>query len=180
MPKLLAPITFGTRLRRLAWHITYLFIYRPTPVFAHVWRCLILKMFGAEISLDAFPYPDARIWAPWNLVMKRGSCLGPNANCYNPARIVLHENALISQGAHLCSASHDYNLKEFPLTGAPITIGPSAWIAADVFVGPGVTVSDYGVALARAVIVKDIPSNDIVAGNPARRVGIRELGQGSE
>ena len=42
------------------------------------------------------------------------------------------------------------------------------------------TVSDYGVALARAVIVKDIPSNDIVAGNPARRVGIRELGQGSE
>ena len=83
MPKLLAPITFGTRLRRLAWHITYLFIYRPTPVFAHVWRCLILKMFGAEISLDAFPYPDARIWAPWNLVMKRGSCPGPNANCYD-------------------------------------------------------------------------------------------------
>jgi putative colanic acid biosynthesis acetyltransferase WcaF len=56
----------------------------------------------------------------------------------------------------------------------PITIGDEAWICADAFIGPGVTVGDRAVAGARAVVMRDVEAGAIVAGNPARVVGQRQ------
>ena len=50
-----------------------------------------------------------------------------------------------------------------------------AWIAADAFVGPGVTVGDRAVVGARSSVFKDVPADEIHAGNPAKKIGVREL-----
>ena len=49
------------------------------------------------------------------------------------------------------------------------------WVAADAFIGPGVTIGQAAVVGARAVVVKDVPAFAIMVGNPARQVGIRHL-----
>nr|WP_319252068.1 hypothetical protein [uncultured Celeribacter sp.] len=55
----------------------------------------------------------------------------------------------------------------------PITIGDDAWVAADAFLGPGVTVGKGAIVGARSVVMKDVEPACVVVGNPARK--IREL-----
>jgi putative colanic acid biosynthesis acetyltransferase WcaF len=133
----------------------------------------LLRFFGAQVGPAVHAYSSARIWAPWNLVMEAGSCLGPGVNCYSVDRIVLGPNTVVSQRAFICTASHDYRSPGFPLTTAPVEIGENAWIAAEAFVGPGVTVGAGAVVGARAVAVRDVPPGAVVVGNPARVVANR-------
>lgn len=158
------------RLRRHAWNWAWLLLFRPSPVPLHGWRCWLLRRFGASVGPNAHPYPSARIWAPWNLTMEAGSCLGLASETYNVARVILRRDAIVSQRAYLCTASHDIDAADFALTAMPIEIGPGAWVAADAFIGPGVTLGADAVAAARAVVMRDVPARSVVAGNPAREV----------
>lgn len=105
--------------------------------------------------------------------MERDSCLGPEVDCYSAAPIVVGANSTVSQRAYLCAASHDFRQPNFPLIVGPITIRSNVWVAAEAFIGPGVTIEDHAVVGARAVVTRDVPSEAIVAGNPARIVGSR-------
>ena len=105
--------------------------------------------------------------------MGPASCLGPRTTCYSVACITIGPEAIVSQGAHLCAASHDHRDPAFPLVVGPITIEAQAWVAADAFVGPGVLVSERAIVAARAVVIKDVLPGVVVAGNPARTVTTR-------
>jgi len=89
------------------------------------------------------------------------------------ALITLEKYAIISQGAHLCTGTHDIEDPDFQLYAKPIHIGTKAWIAAEAFIGPGVTVHDGAVVGARAVLFKDAKSNGVYVGNPATLLRMR-------
>lgn len=160
---------------RAAWKLVWLLLFRPTPTPLHAWRRFLLRVFGARVGGGAAIYPSAVIWAPWNLSMDVGATIGGGAIIYNVDCIDIGCYAVISHGAHLCTASHDYNSPGFELVTAPIRIEKEAWVAADAFVGPGVTISQGGIVGARAVVVQSIGERAIVAGNPARVIGERAL-----
>lgn len=168
-----APPPFRDKLRRALWQAIWLILYRPSPVVLHGWRRFLLRRFGATIGTAAHPYPSSQIWAPWNLVMEARSCLGPKANCYSAVRIVLEEDCVVSQGAHLCSASHDFRDPDFPLVTGSITIGREAWVAAEAFIGPGVHIGHAAVVGARTVVVRNVLPRDVVGGNPAKVIAKR-------
>lgn len=163
------------KLARLAWAITWAVLFRPSPRPLHGWRRFLLRCFGAKVGQGAHPYPRAWVWAPWNLDMGEHSCLADGVDCYSVAPIRLGRSALVSQRAFLCAATHDYTDPDFPLIPKPITVEDGAWVAAEAFVGPGVTVGVGAVVGARACVVKDVEPWAIVAGNPARFVKRREL-----
>ena len=50
----------------------------------------------------------------------------------------------------------------------PITIGNNVWIGGNAVINPGVRVGDNAIVAAGAVVVKDVPANVVVGGNPAR------------
>ncbi|MBU2676755.1 MAG: hypothetical protein KJP16_06685 [Gammaproteobacteria bacterium] len=81
----------------------------------------------------------------------------------------------MSQRAHLCTASHDFDDEAFPLITAPIRIEGRAWVCAEAYVGPGVTIEAGAVVAARAVVAKNVATMCIVAGNPAKHVGVRNI-----
>lgn len=167
------PPSRGHKLRRLVWIAVQNTAFRWSPVPLHAWRRSLLRLFGAKVRSGAHPYPDAVIWAPWNLVMETNSCLGPRVMCYSAGIVHLGESAVVSQGAHLCGATHDHRDPTFPLVIGNIVIGANAWVAADAFIGPGVTVGPGAVVGARSVAVRDVPPGAIVAGNPATVVSKR-------
>lgn len=164
------------KISRLAWNVVRLILFRPfaSRLFKK-WRVLVLKCFGAKIEWSSHVYASVKIWAPWNLEMGSNSTFGPNVDCYNQGKISIGANTIISQKTYLCASSHDYTKKDFPLMVKPITIKNGVWVAADAFVGPGVTIGDNAVIAARAVVVKEVEENTIVGGNPAKIIKMRSF-----
>jgi putative colanic acid biosynthesis acetyltransferase WcaF len=120
-------------------------------------------------------YPTTWIWAPWNLAMDEGACLADSVDCYCVDHIAIGANATVSIRSFLCTASHDIRDPNRTLTTAPIVICPDAFIFAEAFIGPNVTIGTGAVLAARAVVVRDVPAWTVVAGNPAKPVGQRSL-----
>ena len=102
------------------------------------------------------------------------SCLADGVICYNVALISIGEDVVISQDAYLCTATHDYNDRSFPLLVAPIVIESHAWIAAGAFISPGITIHRGAVVGARTVVTNNAPAWSVLAGNPAKLVNTRK------
>lgn len=170
-----AHITRGNKLARALWAAVWLVLFRPSPIPLHSWRRILLRCFGASIGKRALPYPSARIWAPWNLTMDDDSCLSHQVDCYCVDKIYLGPRVTVSQYSFLCTASHDYTSRSMPLLTAPIRIEADAWVTADVFIGPGVTVCEGAVVGARSTVLRSIRPWTVVAGNPAKEIGPRTL-----
>ena len=163
------------KLGRILWGVVWLFLYRPTPRFLHGWRRFLLRSFGAKIGRGTFPFPSVKIWAPWNLEVGDHCALSDGVNCYCVDRITIGSHVTISQDSFLCTASHDYEDPHFGLITAPIHIGDGAWVAADAFIAPGVSVGAGAVVGARASVFREVAPWTIVAGNPARFIKHRRL-----
>jgi putative colanic acid biosynthesis acetyltransferase WcaF len=110
---------------------------------------------------------SARIWWPANLFVGAHASLGPGAICYNVAPVTLADFAIVSQRAHLCTGTHAIDNPDFPLVAKPIFVGENAWVAAEAFVGPGVTIGRNAVLGARAVAFSDLAADGVYIGNPA-------------
>lgn len=159
---------------RIAWSAAWLlFRLSPRPCFG--FRCWLLRRFGATVGKRVNIYPTATIYFPWNLRVGDDSAIGERAMIYNLGPCSIGQRATISQGAHLCGGSHDYCDPAMPLLKLPIVIGDDAWICADAFLGPGITVSQGAVVGARAVVTDDVDAWIVVAGNPAKTVKKREF-----
>ena len=157
------------------WRISWLIFCRWTPKFLNPWRILVLKFFGAKLTGIPFIHSSARIQMPWNLKMGNRACLGEKANVYSLGKIKIHEGATVAQEAYLCTGTHDFSDANLQLITQEITIFPHAFIGARAMVMPGVKIGKNAVVGAMTVVTKDIPPNHIVAGNPARQIGLRSL-----
>lgn len=154
---------------RLLWSFVWNMAARWLPrSIGSGWKRLLLKMFGAEIAPTAVVYSSAKIYYPSNLTMHSYSCLASDVECYNVAPVILGEHVTISQGAMLCTASHDITDPDNRLITAAIEIERNAWIGARAFVGMGITVGEGAVVGACAAVFKNIEPWTVVGGNPAK------------
>lgn len=171
-----SPYTTSNRVRRMLWIMCWTLLARPFPKSLFMpWKRCLLRLFGARIASTANVYATARVFMPWQLVMKDHACLASGVDCYNAAPIEIGVNATVSQRTYLCTASHDIRSPRHEQTQRAIVIGDRAWVAAEAFVGPGVTVGEGAVVGARAAVFKDVEPWTIVGGNPARTIGKREI-----
>lgn len=159
------------KLSRLLWNGAYWIIFRPFSLNVFTsWRAGVLRLFGAKIGKNVNIYSSARIWAPWNLEVGNYSSFGPGVDCYNQGKISIGENCVISQKTYLCASTHDFTNSDFPLVLRPIHIEDQVWVAADAFIGPGVSIGKGAVVGARAAVFKDVERLSVVGGNPARYI----------
>jgi putative colanic acid biosynthesis acetyltransferase WcaF len=163
------------KIKRVLWGPFKLLFLRGTGRWLSPVRIAVLRLFGAQIETPALVMDGVLVWHPWSLTLKRYCTVGRGVEIYNFAHVTVGEQALVSQGTYLCSASHDFEDPTMPLVYRPITIGAQSWVAANCFVGPGVTVGEGAVVGAHSVVVKDVPAWTVVAGNPARIIRARRL-----
>ncbi len=91
------------------------------------------------------------------------------------APISVGARTIISQRAHLCAGTHDHRDPAFQLYARPIRIDQDAWIAAEAFIGPGVTVGEGAVLGARGCAFADLDPWTVYSGNPAVSLGPRVM-----
>jgi putative colanic acid biosynthesis acetyltransferase WcaF len=162
---------------RTVWAIVQSTLFRWSPRTWHGFRARLLKLFGADIPEPSkvVVFPTVSVVFPWKLLLAPRSMVGPKVTIYNLAQISLLRGANISQNCHLCAGTHDYSRWSMTLVAKPINIGENAWLGADIFVGPGVTIGELCVVGARSVVVRDLPPRTVCAGNPCRVLKNREI-----
>lgn len=169
-------LSLKNKILRFIWGIVYHLFFRtlPGPLF-YGWRNMLLRLFGAKIGNNCKIRSSIKVWAPWNIELGDFVAIGQNTELYSVDKIIVGTKVAISQGAYICTASHDISTHSKPLITAPIIINSFAWVAADAFVGMGVTIGEGAVVGARACVFKDVAPWTVVGGNPAKFIKERVI-----
>lgn len=107
--------------------------------------------------------------------------IGNNSNISNntildiSGNVTIGDNVAIANNCFIFSHNHDYRDKDKPtwkggLHIADVEIGSGSWVGANSKILPGVKIGSQSVIAAGSVVTKDVPSNTIVAGNPAKQI----------
>lgn len=161
---------------RLVWHLVWTMLFRPWPRrLGNAWRAWLLRLFGARIGRGGLLSPSMRVMQPWELVLGDFVAVGEGVHFYNFARVEVGSMSVISQDCYLCTGTHDYTDTRMPLVVRPIKVGGDVWLAAGVFVHPGVEIGSGAVIGAKSVVAKSMPPWMVCAGHPCRPIKERTL-----
>jgi putative colanic acid biosynthesis acetyltransferase WcaF len=103
---------------RLLWDLAApVFALSPRPLWGL--RRALLRAFGARIGRNVHILPSVRITIPWNLDIGDEAAVGEGAILYALGPIRIGRQATISQYAHLCAGTHDFNRSAWGPGSAP-------------------------------------------------------------
>lgn len=98
-----------------------------------------------------------------NVFINSGCCF------QDQGHIEIGDDTLIGQQVVIATLNHDFNPDcRQDMFAKPVVIGKRVWIGAHATICPGVTIGDNSIIAAGAVVTKDVPSNSVVGGVPAK------------
>ena len=123
---------------------------------------------GGEVVRGLIKYP-------WHLEVGDNVWIGERAWIDNFVSVHIGPNAVLSQGAYLCTGNHDWSDPGMGLVIKPISVEQGAWVGAFARIAPGVTVGAGAVVTLGSLLLKDAQPNGIYTSNPATPVGERTI-----
>jgi len=108
------------------WWIVQSTLFGLSPQFMYRWRRWLLRLFGARLGRGVLIRPTARVTYPWKVSIGDWSWIGDDVVLYSLGEIEIGSNAVISQRAYICTASHDYTKPGFDIYSKKIVIGNDA------------------------------------------------------
>ena len=84
------------------------------------------------------------------------------------------EGATVAQEAYLCTGTHDFKDPSFQLITKKITVEDNAFVGVRAMIMPGIKIGKNAIVGAQSVVTKNVKPNQIVAGQPAREIGLRK------
>ena len=107
--------------------------------------------------------------------------LGENAEINTGCFLLLKDNLIMGKNSTLAyqasiltssnpNGPHNKLAKLYPKTTKPVIIGDNSWIGAKSIILPGVSVGNFSIVAAGAVVNKDVADYTVVAGVPAKAI----------
>jgi putative colanic acid biosynthesis acetyltransferase WcaF len=92
--------------------------------------------------------------------------IGEEVFILNLEPVTIGRHCCVSQRVFLCTGNHDHRVPEMSFRNRPITLEDGAWVGAQSFVAPDVTVGCEAVIAAGSVVTRSQPERMVCAGNP--------------
>jgi putative colanic acid biosynthesis acetyltransferase WcaF len=155
-----------SRAVEVLWYLAKCVFFLPPWPWPSALRRQVLRCFGARIGRGVVIKPRVNVHLPWKLVVGEFTWIGEEVFILNFEPVTIGAHCCLSQRAFLCTGNHDYRQPEMPYRNQPITLEDGAWVGAQVFVAPGVTLGTDAVIAAGSIVTKNQPPGMVCAGNP--------------
>ncbi|MFP5042062.1 acyltransferase [Parasediminibacterium sp. JCM 36343] len=131
------------------------------------------KYCGNNVIID----PTCTILVPDNFSIGHNSSISAYTVIYSAYGVEIGNNCLISSNCGISSINHIINSanrvndpKDIGQHCKPVKIGNNVWIGMNACILPGITIGDNSIIGSGSVVSKNVPSNEIWVGNPARKI----------
>lgn len=131
---------------------------------------IVQKLFGKASDSTIINKP---FYCDYGVNIEVGENFYANFDCLflDVNKIVIGNNVMFAPRVSIYTAGHpiDKDVRATYLEfGKQVTIGNDVWVGGNVVINPGVNIGSNVVIGSGSVVTKDIPSNVIAVGNPAK------------
>ncbi len=131
------------------------------------------ELFGRKLD-------DVRILTPFicdfgnRVKFGKGVFINHSAIHSASGGIEFEDGSMAAPGLRIATINHDMNERHAIYTYGKVTVKKNAWIGMNVTICPGVTIGEYAVVAAGAVVTKDVPDYAVVGGVPAKVIRMQD------
>lgn len=146
-------------------------IYNETAETEGEKRTKLLKELLGSTGENVYMEPNIRFDCGYNTHVGKNFFANYDCTILDVSEVHFGDNCMLAPGVQIYTATHPINPTERNLGkvyGKPITFGNNVWIGGNAIINPGITVGDNAVIASGSVVTKDVPTNVVVGGNPAR------------
>ncbi len=159
------------------WYVVKCLVFLSALPYPSPFKCALLRLFGARVGRGVVLKPRINIHFPWKLSIGDFAWIGEETFILNFEPIAIGSHCCVSQRVFLCTGNHDYRQPHMAFRNRPIVLADGAWVGAQAFIGPGVTIESEAVVTAGSVATRSLPPEMICSGNPCRPLRHRWTGE---
>ena len=106
--------------------------------------------------------------------------IGFQGHLYGRGGLTIHDHTIIAPQVVIMTSMHNYQGARYvPYDEVellkPVIIGVASWVGLGAIIMPGTILGNGCIVGAGAVVTKSFPDGSIVAGNPAKIIGVRDM-----
>lgn len=132
-------------------------------------REIFSELIGKKVDESFNLFPPFYTDCGKNISIGKNVFFNSGCRFQDQGGITIGDNVLVGHNVVMATLNHDIDPDcRADMHPAPIHIGNKVWIGSNATILPGVTVGDGAIIAAGSVVCKDVPSNTMVAGVPAK------------
>ena len=145
--------------------------YNTLPLTPEERKDALSDLLGYQVDDDTKVVPPFHCDLGTNIKLGKNVLINYDCILLDTGEISIGDNTLIGPGTKIVTAVHSLEAekrKDWSVSCVSVKIGESVWIGAGAVILPGVTIGARSVIGAGSVVTKDVPSDTLAVGNPAR------------
>lgn len=159
------------------------YFFRPFKIL----RGLLMRRRNGHYSLGSVRKPviihrTVTFFYPHNIEISQYVRIGARCHLDGEGGLDIGDGSVLAPNCTILTSSHIYAQDEYlPFNNddrlARVVIGRGCWLCWGCLIMPGVSIGDGAVVAAGAVVTKDVNKGEVVGGNPAKIITVRESGK---